>query len=56
MCGRLDWFVFISSNSLTIHEELNHIIEASCHIFTPADLLTSVNVGGGCYNSLELEM
>ena len=49
MCGRSDWFDFVSSTSLTIHWELNHIIVASHHMFTLEDWLTCVNVGGGCY-------
>jgi len=42
MCGRSEWFVFVGSTSLTIHGELNHIIIASRHMFTPADRLTWV--------------
>jgi len=47
--GRSDWLCFVSSTSLTIHGDLNHIIVASRHMFTPVEHLAEVNVGGGCY-------
>jgi len=47
MCGRSEWFFFWGSTSLTIHGELNHIIVASHHMFSPIDWLTWVNDGGG---------
>ncbi len=40
---------YVGSTSLTIHGELNQIIVASHHMFTPVEWLTWVNVGGGCY-------
>lgn len=49
MCRRSSWFHFIGSNSLFLHGKLNHIKVASCHMFTLADWLTCINVGGGCY-------
>jgi len=49
MCERSIWFCFASSTSLYVHGELNHIIVASRHMFTPLDHLTWVNVEGGCY-------
>jgi len=49
MCGRLEWLCFVGSTSLIVHGDLNHIILASCHMFTPTHWLTWVNVGGGCY-------
>ena len=49
MCGRLVWFHSIRSTSLIVYGELNHIIVASPHMFTPVDCLAWVNVGGECY-------
>ena len=34
-----------------VHGELNHIIVASHHMFTPTNRLTWVNVGGGWLHS-----
>jgi len=42
MCGSLNWFGFVSFNSLTIHGELNHIIVSSRYMFTPSRM---VNLG-----------
>jgi len=39
----------VSSNSLTVHGDLNKIIVDSCHMFIAADRLTCVNVGGCHY-------
>ena len=47
MCKRSDWLCCVGSTSLIVHGELNHIIVASRHMFTPASQLTWVNVGGG---------
>ena len=49
MCGRLVSIIFVTSTSLIIHGELNHIIMAPCHMFTPVERLAWENVGGGCY-------
>ena len=49
MNRRSYWLCFVSSTSLTVHGELNHIIVASRHMFTLKDWLTWVNVGRGCY-------
>jgi len=49
MCGRSEWFCFVRCISLTIHGELNHIIAASRHMFSPMDWLNWVNLGGGYY-------
>ena len=49
MCGRLVWFRYVNSTSLTVHGELNHIIVAPHHMFTSVDQLSWVNVGGWCY-------
>ena len=50
MCGRSYWSCYVSSTSLNIIGELNHIIVTLRHMFTPVGWLTWENVGGGCYN------
>jgi len=49
MCRRSDWLCFVSSTSLTVYGELNHIIVVSRHIFSLADWLTWLNMGGDVY-------
>ena len=49
MCGRSVWFSSVDSTSLTVHGDLNHIIVASCLMFTTVDWVAWVNVGGWCY-------
>jgi len=49
MCKRSDWLCLVGSTSLTVHGELNQIVVAARHMFTPIDWLTWINVGGGCY-------
>ena len=49
--GRLFWLGFFGSTSLIVLGELNQIILSSHHMFTLADRLTWVIIGGGCYNN-----
>jgi len=51
MCRRSNWLCCVGSTYLTIHGELNQIVVASRHMFTPTNWLTWVNMGGGCYAS-----
>ena len=44
MCRRSNWLFFFNSTSLTLHGELNKIIATSCHMFTPVDQLTLINI------------
>ena len=48
MCGRLVWFHYVGSTFLIVIGELNLIIVASRHMFTPMNRLAWVNVGRGC--------
>lgn len=39
---------FVGPTSLTVHGDLNKILVATRHMFTPTDWLNWVNVEGGC--------
>jgi len=49
MHGRSYLLGFVNSTSSTIHGDLNPIIVASHHMFTPSNWLTCVNKRGGYY-------